>query len=76
MIAEVDGWTVYDALADGAQGRELLHRIRGSADVAGEHGSIRFRWAGSAAGAATAARSRCGRSASSSPTPRSSSATS
>jgi maltokinase len=48
-IADVDDWTVYDALADGAHGRELLHRIRGSADVAGEDGSIRFRWAESAA---------------------------
>jgi predicted trehalose synthase len=49
VIAEVEGWTVYDALADGAHGRELLHRIRGSAEVAGEQGSIRFRWAESAA---------------------------
>ena len=49
VIAEVEGWTVYDALADGAHGRELLHRIRGSADVAGDHGSIHFRWAESAA---------------------------
>jgi maltokinase len=48
-IAEVEGWTVYDALADGAHGRELLHRMRGSADVAGEHGSIRFRRAENAA---------------------------
>jgi maltokinase len=48
-IAEVEGWTVYDALADGAHGRELLHRIRGSSDFAGEHGSVRFRWAESAA---------------------------
>jgi predicted trehalose synthase len=49
VICEVEGWTVYDALADGAHGRELLHRIRSSADFAGEHGSIRFRWAQSAA---------------------------
>ena len=28
VIVEADGWTVYDALADAAQGRELLHRIR------------------------------------------------
>jgi len=45
VIGEVDGWTVYDALADGAQDHELLHRIRGSAEVAGEHGTLRFRWA-------------------------------
>jgi maltokinase len=48
-IADVEGWTIYDALADGAHGRELLHRIRGSADIAAEHGTIRFRWAESAA---------------------------
>ena len=35
MIAEADGWTVYDALADAAQGRELLHRIRQGDDVPG-----------------------------------------
>src|SRR5688500_7105640 len=28
VIGEADGWTVYDALADAAHGRELLHRIR------------------------------------------------
>jgi maltokinase len=49
VIAEVDGWTVYDALADGAHGRELLHRVRGSAEVAAEDGILRFRWAESAA---------------------------
>src|SRR5215207_8062189 len=48
VIAEVEGWVVYDALADGAQGRELLHRIRGSADIAAEHGILHFRWAESA----------------------------
>ena len=48
-IAEVEGWTVYDALADGAQGRELLHRIRGSAELTAEHGILRFRWAETAA---------------------------
>ena len=48
VIAEVDGWTVYDALGDATQARELLHRIRGSADVAAEHGILRFRWAESA----------------------------
>jgi maltokinase len=49
VIAEVDGWTVYDALADGAHGRELLHRVRGSAEVAAEDGILRFRWAESTA---------------------------
>jgi predicted trehalose synthase len=45
VIAEVEGWTVYDALADGALGRELLHRIRGSAEIAADDGILRFRWA-------------------------------
>jgi trehalose synthase-fused probable maltokinase len=49
VVAEVDGWTVYDALADGAQGREMLHRVRGSNDVAADDGVLRFRWAESAA---------------------------
>ena len=48
VIAEVDGWTVYDALGDGALARELLHRIRGSSEVGAEHGILRFRWAESA----------------------------
>ena len=48
VIAEVDGWTVYDALGDSAQARELLHRIRGSSEVGAEHGILRFRWAESA----------------------------
>src|SRR5215208_6904531 len=29
VIAEVEGWSIYDALGDAAQGRELLYRIRG-----------------------------------------------
>src|SRR5215211_34947 len=49
VVAEVDGWTVYDALADGAHGREMLHRVRGSTDVAADDGVLRFRWAESAA---------------------------
>jgi maltokinase len=49
VIAEVEGWTVYDALGDGAQGRELLHRIRGSSEIAAEDGILRFRWAETAA---------------------------
>ena len=48
VIGESDGWTVYDALADGALGRELLHRIR-----RGDHvGPLRFHWATSAAAGA------------------------
>src|SRR5918997_1820742 len=49
VVAEVEGWTVYDALADGAHGRELLHRLRGSAEVAAADGILRFRWAERAA---------------------------
>nr|MBA3821429.1 hypothetical protein [Deltaproteobacteria bacterium] len=40
VIAEVEGQTVYDALADPALGRDLLDRLRGSSDVEGEHGSV------------------------------------
>ena len=49
VIATVAGWTIYDALGDAAQGRELLHRVRGSTDVAADDGTLRFRWAESAA---------------------------
>ena len=49
VIATVAGWTIYDALGDAAQGRELLHRIRGSADVSAQDGILRFRWAANAA---------------------------
>jgi maltokinase len=49
VILECGGWTVYDALADPAHGRELLHRIRQGDDVSLEAGSLRFRWAQSTA---------------------------
>jgi maltokinase len=49
VITESEGWTVYDALADPAHGRELLHRIRQRDDVSLEEGVLRFRWAESAA---------------------------
>src|SRR5215207_6041326 len=49
VIAEVEGWTVYYALGDAAQGRELLHRIRSSAEIGAADGILRFRWAESAA---------------------------
>jgi maltokinase len=48
VILEADGWTVYDALADPAHGRELLHRMRGGSEVSLEDGTLRFRWAVSA----------------------------
>jgi maltokinase len=48
-IEEVGGWTVYDALADPAHARELLHRMRqGDTVPVGEDGTVRFRWARSA----------------------------
>jgi maltokinase len=52
VILETGGWTVYDALADGAHGRELLHRIRQGDDVSLEEGTLRFRWAENAAAGA------------------------
>jgi maltokinase len=48
VIGEVDGWTVYDALADPATGRELLHRMRSGSQETVEEGTLRFRWAASA----------------------------
>ena len=52
VILEAGGWTVYDALADPAHGRELLHRMRQGDDVALEEGTLRFRWAENAAAGA------------------------
>jgi maltokinase len=40
--------TVYDALADPAAGRELLHRMRSGAAETVEEGTLRFRWAATA----------------------------
>jgi len=52
-ICETGGWTVYDALADAAHGRELLHRMRQGDRVPVEDGALRFLWSESAsAGAA------------------------
>ncbi|MGH2944776.1 MAG: maltokinase N-terminal cap-like domain-containing protein [Solirubrobacteraceae bacterium] len=48
VICEADGWTVYDALADPAGGRELLHRMRSGSEVIAEQGTLRFSWAESA----------------------------
>ena len=47
-ILEAEGWTVYDALADPAHGRELLHRMRGGTVVASEENTFAFHWAQSA----------------------------
>jgi maltokinase len=52
VICEAGGWTVYDALADAAHGRELLHRIRQGDRVPVEDGALRFFWAASAAAGA------------------------
>jgi maltokinase len=48
VIGEVDGWTVYDALADPATGRELLHRMRRGSSETVEEGTLRFSWAAGA----------------------------
>ena len=48
VICEVEGWTLYDALADPAHGRALLHLMRGSRDVKAAEGTLSFRWAESA----------------------------
>jgi predicted trehalose synthase len=42
------GWTVYDALADPACGRELLHRMRSGLEMNTGEGTLWFRWAESA----------------------------
>jgi len=49
VIAETGSWTVYDALADPAGGRELLHRMRSGSEESVEDGTLRFAWAESAA---------------------------
>jgi trehalose synthase-fused probable maltokinase len=42
-IAEVDGWTAYDALADPELGRELLELIRARETVSTETAAVEFR---------------------------------
>jgi maltokinase len=51
VIAQLDGWTVYDALADPVHARELLHLMRRNDQVVAGEGeaTLRFRWAQSAA---------------------------
>jgi maltokinase len=48
-IVESDGWTVYDALADPAAGRELLHRMRSNSEFHVGQDEFIFRWAPNAA---------------------------
>ncbi len=48
VIADIDGNTYYDALADPAHARELLHLMRAGADVQAGEGMLTFRWSGGA----------------------------
>ena len=48
VIAEVEGKTYYDALADPQHARELLHLMRAGADVQAGEGMLAFRWVGGA----------------------------
>jgi maltokinase len=45
VIVEAGGWTVYDALADPAAGRELLHRMRSNSEFQVGQDEFIFRWA-------------------------------
>src|SRR5215207_8332894 len=49
VIAEADGQRFYDALADPAHARELLHLMRSGVDVQATEGTLGFRWSGGAA---------------------------
>ena len=42
VIAELDGWTGYDAFADPAAARELIHLVRGSSSLPAEEGTLEF----------------------------------
>jgi maltokinase len=48
VILETSGWVVYDALADPAAGRELLHRMRANTELQSGQDEFIFRWAESA----------------------------
>ena len=48
VIADVGGNTYYDALADPAHARELLHLMRSRADIQAGEGTLAFRWSGGA----------------------------
>jgi trehalose synthase-fused probable maltokinase len=48
VIEDANGWTVYDALADPAAGRELLHRMRSNTELQSDQDEFIFRWAESA----------------------------
>jgi len=42
VISEVDGWLVYDALADATLSRELVHLMRTGASLAADEGTVEF----------------------------------
>ena len=48
VIATAGGETFYDALADPAHARELLHLMRAGSDVQAGEGTLAFRWVGGA----------------------------
>jgi len=48
VIAETNADTFYDALADPAHARELLHLMRSGVDVLAGDGTLGFRWSGGA----------------------------
>src|SRR5215207_3244117 len=54
VIVEAEGWTVYDALADPAAGRELLHRMRSNSEFHVGQDQFIFRWAPNAGATETA----------------------
>ena len=43
VVTTIDGWTAYDALADTALARELVHLVRGGATERAREGTIEFR---------------------------------
>jgi maltokinase len=45
VIEQTDSVTIYDALADPACGRELLHRMRSGSEATEDEGTLRFHWA-------------------------------
>src|SRR4051794_34946619 len=49
VVAEVDNWTVYDALTDPVHAQELLKRMRDSSVARAGGSTLTFRWAGSTA---------------------------
>jgi maltokinase len=53
VISETPDLTFYDALADPAHARVLLHLMRSGGDVQAGEGTLGFRWSGSASEAGT-----------------------